>query len=126
MRVAILSESEYDEGAVRILIDGILGSSTEPVPVPVARNGWSSVRIILPVAIKHLHYETGAEALVVGVDSDDSPVHQPIHNPLSGAYQECRVCQLHAVVANTEGQLRRISGRPRMKIGIGTGSYPAQ
>jgi hypothetical protein len=29
MRVAILSESEYDERAVRILIEGILGSSTE-------------------------------------------------------------------------------------------------
>jgi hypothetical protein len=56
MRVAILSESEYDERAVRILIEGILGSSTETVPVkPVARDGWSSVRIILPAVIRHLH-----------------------------------------------------------------------
>jgi hypothetical protein len=40
MRVAILSESEYDARAVRILIEGILGSSTETVPVkPVARDG---------------------------------------------------------------------------------------
>jgi hypothetical protein len=76
MRVAILSESEYDERAVRILIEGILGSSTETVPVkPVARDGWSSVRIILPAVIRHLHYNTDAEALVVVVDSDDFPVH---------------------------------------------------
>jgi hypothetical protein len=52
MRVAILSESEYDERAVRILIEGILSSSTETVPVkPVARDGWSSVRIILPAVM---------------------------------------------------------------------------
>jgi hypothetical protein len=86
---------------------------------PVARDGWSSVRIILPAVIRHLHYNTDAEALVVVVDSDDSPVHQPIHNPPSRACQECRVCQLHAVVANTEGQLRHIPGRPLMKMGIG-------
>jgi hypothetical protein len=120
MRVAILSESEYDERAVRILIEGILGSSTETVPVkPVARDGWSSVRIILPAVIRHLHYNIDAEALVVVVDSDDSPVHQPIHNPPSRACQECRVCQLHAVVANTAGQLRHIQGRPLMKMSIG-------
>jgi hypothetical protein len=29
------------------------------------------------------------------------------------------VCQLHAVVANTAGQLRHIQGRPLMKMGIG-------
>jgi hypothetical protein len=120
MRVAILSESEDDEQAVRILIDGILGTSTPPVArLPLRTRGWPSIRDILPSALKHFHYHTDAEALVIVVDSDDSLIHQPSHNPLIEASQGCRLCQLHTIVANTQKQLRPRSVGPQLKIAIG-------
>jgi hypothetical protein len=121
MRVAILSESEDDEAAVRILIDGILGRSTQLIANPrLHARGWPFIHTILPRALQHLHYRTDAEALVVVVDSDDSLVHQPSHNLQSGTYQECRLCQLLAIVAHTQERLSHIQGRPPMiKVAVG-------
>jgi hypothetical protein len=120
MRVAILSESEDDEVAIRILIDGILDRSTQPIANPrLHARGWPSIRAILSRALRYFYYQTNAEALVVVVDSDDSLVHLPLHNQLSGAYQECRLCDLRAMVANTQEQLRPVPGRPQLKTAIG-------
>jgi hypothetical protein len=120
MRVAILSESEDDEEAVHILIDGILGSSTQLVAHPHLRaRGWPSIRNILSSVLKYLHYQTDAEALVVVVDSDDSLVHQPSHNPLNTAFQECRLCQLHAIVTHTQEHLRpRVTPLRTIKVTV--------
>ena len=71
MKVAILSESPADEAAIRILIDGIIGGPTQPADMPPIRTrGVSGVFTILPTVLKHLHYRTDADALVIVVDSD--------------------------------------------------------
>jgi hypothetical protein len=121
MRVAILSESEDDEGAVRVLIDGILGRSTQLIANPPLRaRGWPFIRNILPSALTHFHYHTDAEALVVVVDSDDSVVHHPSHDVSHRAFQACRLCQLLAIVTNTQERLRpRINLPPTIKVAVG-------
>jgi hypothetical protein len=120
MRVAILSESEDDEEAIRILIDGILGRSTERITNRELRTrGWPYLRNILPNMLKYFHYQTDAEALVIVIDSDDSLVHQPSHNPLNAASQECRLCQLLAIVSYTQMHLRSLANRPAIKVAVG-------
>ena len=78
MKVSVLSESSADEAAIRILVDGILGTETEPIPPPRLRTrGWPSVLKDVPTVVRHLHYRTDADAFVLVVDSDDSPLHDP-------------------------------------------------
>lgn len=81
MTLAVLSESQAEEAAIRILVNGILGRETRPVAGPPLRSrGWPSVLNVLPSVLKHLYYRTDAEAFVVVVDSNTSPVHQIGHN----------------------------------------------
>lgn len=95
MKVAVLSESPADEAAVRILAEGVLGKQTQPIALPqLQTRGWCTVLKVLPVVFKHLHYETDAEAFVVVVDSDHSPVHRPAHEQPGGEDEKCRLCKL--------------------------------
>jgi hypothetical protein len=120
MKVAVLSESSADEAAIRILIEGILGSKTEAVsPSALRSRGWPAVIRILPNVIKFLHYRTDAEALVVVADSDDSPVHQSTHDQAGGEDARCRLCQLRTVIRVEKAQLRPIPGRASIKTAIG-------
>lgn len=120
MKVAVLSESPADEAAVRILVDAILGRQTQPVGIfPLKARGWSATFAVLPTVLKHIHYRTDAEALVVVVDSDDSPVHLPTHEQPGGVVQECRLCRLRQVVDQEQKQLRPVSNRPSIKTALG-------
>lgn len=120
MKVAILSESPADEAAVRVLVDGILGRQTQPVSLfPLQTRGLSAVFDILPVVLKHLHYRTDAEAFVVVVDSDNSPVHMDAHEQLGGTDEKCRLCRLRQVVVQAQAQLRPIPSRSTTKIALG-------
>jgi len=119
MKVAILSESSADEAAIRILVDGILSRQTRPIAISPQTRGLSSVFKVLPPVFKHLHYHTDTEAFVVVVDSDRSPVHQNAHEQPGGANEQCRLCQLRGVVAQVQGQLRPVPGRPPIKTAIG-------
>ena len=99
MRIAVLSESPADEAALRVLLDAIRGESTTPVDVHVnlRTHGWSTVRELLPSAIKFLYYQTDADGLVVLVDSDDSPLHRPEHELTGGYDPACRLCMFRGV-----------------------------
>jgi hypothetical protein len=120
MKVAVLGESAADEGAIHILSAGILGRPTEPVAGPALRTrGWPSVASILPVVIKHLYYQTDAEGLIVVVDSNSSPVHEPGHEERSGADPLCRWCHLQQIVTETTVRLRSVPGRLPLKTAIG-------
>ena len=120
MKVAILGEADLDEIATRILIDGVLGQSTEPVSFPFrTRRGWPGVRYQLPTLLKHLHYRTDAEALVVVADSDDSPVHQSVHEQPGQADTQCRRCSLREVAGQELVRLTPLPGRAPVKIAIG-------
>ena len=120
MKVAILSESSADEAAVRILVDGLLGRQSLPIhPPPLRSRGWPSVRQILPAVLKHLYYQTDAEALVVVVDSNHSPVHQEAHDQPEGGDERCRLCQLRKAVDRVQGEVRLLPNRPRIKTAVG-------
>jgi hypothetical protein len=73
MKVSIFSESSADEAAILTLVKGILGKSLELIPGPRVRSrGWTAVFSLLPVVLKHLHFQTDAEAVVLVIDSDCS------------------------------------------------------
>ena len=120
MKVAILSESPADEAAIRILVDGILGGQTQSADMPPIRaRGVSGVFTILPTVLKHLHYRTDADALVIVVDSDRTPVHKPEHEQEGGADENCRLCKIRQMVGPVLTQLRPVPGRPQIKVAVG-------
>ncbi|HVX84134.1 MAG TPA: hypothetical protein VH253_04900 [Phycisphaerae bacterium] len=128
MKLAILSESSADEAAIRILIDAIKGQPTEVVELFQLRaRGWPFVRNILPAVIKHLYYQTNADAVAFVVDSDDSPLHDPSHDPSPAQYSDCRFCSLRQIAKITCNQLSAIPGRavPHLIFGIASPALEA-
>jgi len=123
MKVAILGESPADETAIRILVDGILSKQTQPISLSSLRARVPSVDAVfrtLPAVLRELHYnQPDAEALVVVVDSDYSPLHQPTHEQLGGFERKCRLCKMRQIVAQVQSQLRPLSGRPLIKTALG-------
>jgi hypothetical protein len=120
MKVSIFSESSADEAAILTLVKGILGKSLELVPGPRVRSrGWTAVFGLLPVVLKHLHFQTDAEALVLVIDSDSKPVHLPAHDESGGADENCRLCDLRRAAGHVQGALRQVPNRKTMKIAVG-------
>lgn len=120
MKVAVLSESAADEAAIRILVDGVLGSETEAIPPPHLRTrGWPSLLRDLPTVVRHLHYNTDANGFVVVADSDDSPLHDPSHDEPSAASKQCRLCQLRERIDEVRTTLRTVAGRSPLRTAIG-------
>ena len=120
MKVAVLSESPADEAAIRILIDGIIGGPTQPADMPPIRTrGVSGVFTILPTVLKHLHYRTDADALVIVVDSDQTPMHKPEHEQAGGVDERCRLCKIRRTIDSVLARLRPAQGRPQIKVAVG-------
>ncbi|MBI3469426.1 MAG: hypothetical protein HY000_41015 [Planctomycetes bacterium] len=121
MKLAVLSESDADEAAVRIFVEALLGQKTEAVSLspPIRTRGWPAVAHVLPSVVKKLHYHTDAEALVLVVDSNSDPVHVPQHDQPSCADQRCRLCRLRSLLTNTRRELRSVPGRAALKIAVG-------
>lgn len=118
MKVAILSESPADEAAISILVSGALGHEIELIPVRARPGGWSSVMKVLPKVLSELHYRFDADALVVVLDSDDSPPHRREHDE-ADADDHCRLCQLRQVVEQTLARLPALPHRNTLKVGLG-------
>jgi hypothetical protein len=120
MKVAVLSESAADEAAIRIMVEGLLGRETLPVaPFALRSRGWPSVLQISRNVYWHLYYQTEAEALVLVVDSNHSPVHEEAHERPDHADQFCRLCQLRAAVVQVRARLHPVAGRPAIKVAMG-------
>lgn len=107
MKLAILGESSADEAALHAVVEGLLDGHVELSDLPPLRSrGWPSVRDVLPSVMKHLHYHSDADALVVVVDSNSSPPHASAHG--ATPEEQCRFCQLEAVTEGTKRQLRPV------------------
>ena len=120
MKIAVLSESPADEAAVHILVGAILNVQIESVALPPIRTrGWPLSKALLSNSLKHLYYHTDADALVVVVDSDSSPIHDQLHERPDSTIEKCRVCFLQAVIAHTQKYCRVIEGRNRIKTAVG-------
>ncbi len=101
MKLAILSESPADEAALRVLCEFVLKAPFTLVAPTLRARGWPSVEQVLPAILRHLHFNTDADGLVVVVDSDDSTVHAPEHEVPGYHNQQCRICRLRAVFRRT-------------------------
>jgi len=119
MKLAILSESPADEAALHVLVGYVLGGSFTTVQSALRARGWPSVEQVLPSIIRHLHFNTDADGLVVVVDSDDSPVHTPDHEAPGYYHPYCRVCRLRAVFRRTSKNLPPAHGRDRVLRAVG-------
>ncbi len=119
MKLAILSESPADEAALQVLVGYVLGGPFTTVQSALRARGWPSVEQVLPPIIRHLHFNTDADGLVVVVDSDDSPVHTPDHDAPGYYHPYCRVCRLRTVFRRTIKNLPPAHGRDRVLRAVG-------
>ena len=120
MKIAIFSESPENEEAIRIIIGCLLGKMTETARLPnLQARGWPGVKRSITAVLRHLHYSTDAEALIVVVDSDDSPVHHNSHDQPDGADLKCRLCYLRNEIGRIQNQLKPKAGRAQIKVTIG-------
>jgi len=75
------------------------------------------VREQLPTVIRHLHYRSLARALIVVVDTNDSPLHEASH--VDEPYADCRLCILRVIAETILAQLTPIARRPALRVAIG-------
>ncbi len=118
-KLAILSESPADEAAIAVLVEAVLGRPFTRVSPSLRARGWPSVAQVLPSIIRHLHFNTDAEGLVVVVDSDDSVVHTASHNAPQYYHPMCRLCQLRGIFRQTTKKLPAARGKDRVLRGVG-------
>lgn len=119
MKLAILSESPADEAAVAVLAEAVLGRGITRVQPSLRARGWPSVAQVLPSIVRHLHFNTDAEGLIVVVDSDDSVVHTAAHEAPGYYHPLCRLCQLRAIFRQTTKKLPPARGRERVLRCVG-------
>jgi hypothetical protein len=106
MKIALLSESPADEAALRLIAEGVLGQPVEPIQPPLRARGWPSVAQVLPVVLRHLHFNTDCDGLIVTADADDTVVHTEMHER-PAISPGCRLCELRAIVRQTLSTCRR-------------------
>lgn len=119
MKVALLSESPADEAVLRVLVDAILGEPAQITPAGFRARGWPNVLQVLPAVIRHLHFNTDVDTLVVTCDSDDSPVHTEAHEAPQYYHPHCRMCQLRAVFRQTSKRFPMAHGRLKVRRVVG-------
>lgn len=119
MKIAVVSESPADEAAIKILVDAIVGTESALYSVRTRPHGWTRVFELLPSIVNALHYQTDVEALVVVVDSDESPVHQNFHEALQQENPGCRLCRLRTTVGPALIRVRAIPNRASLKTAMG-------
>jgi hypothetical protein len=119
MKVALLSESPADETALRVLVEAVLGARPQFVSPGFRARGWPNVGQVTPAVIRHLHFNTDVDTLVVVVDSDDSIVHTADHDRPGYFHPHCRMCHLRAVFRRTMKNFSPAHGRERLLRGVG-------
>lgn len=119
MKVALFSESPADEAVLRVLVEAVLGAPPKFVSPGFRARGWPNVAQLLPAVIRHLHFQTDTDALVVNVDSDDSVVHTAAHDRPNYFHPQCRMCELRAVFRRTTKKLPPANGRDRLLRVVG-------
>jgi hypothetical protein len=118
-KIAVLSESPADEAALRVLIAAALRAEPAFVAPGFRARGWPNVAQLLPAVVRHLHFNTDTDALVVVVDADDSVVHTARHEAPDYFHPHCRLCQLRAVYRQATKRLPVAHQRARVLRAIG-------
>jgi hypothetical protein len=119
LKLAIISESPADEAALKVLVEAVLRERVTWLTPTLRARGWPSVAQVLPAVIRHLHFNTDADGIVVVVDSDDSLVHTPAHDAPGYYHPHCRICQLRGVYRQATKKLPPAKGRDRILRAVG-------
>lgn len=119
MKLALLSESPADEAGVRVLAEAVLGERVQRVQPHLRARGWPNVAQVLSPVVRHLHFHTDADGLIVVVDADDTVVHTTAHEADGYFHPQCRLCQLRAVFRRATKKLPPARGRSRVLRCIG-------
>jgi hypothetical protein len=115
--ILLIGESIADERALHPLVMAGYGAACAPRSVLQTR-GAPSVLHLFRVALQVAYYQTDAVGLVVCVDANSMPMHNPAHE-LGGADPRCRVCFLRKVRADWEARRRVRPERGAMHVAIG-------
>lgn len=99
MKVAIVAESSADQTSLRLLVDAILGESTENVGFPILIRGYPHILQMLPAVIRYLVYRTDADALLAVVDSN--------HSPLDPENPDNRIRKMKAIAHHTFSGMKK-------------------
>lgn len=120
MRIGFYSESPADQAALAVFAEGILGVPPEPISMKdLAGRGVGSVFKALDGVYRGVYYNSDAEAFVVVVDCDDTEMHSETHEAGESASQSCRYCTMRKIINRAKNQMRRVVGRPDLKVAIG-------
>ena len=119
MKVALLSESPSDEMALRVFVSAVLKDQPRFELPGFRARGWPNVAQLMPAVLRHLHFNTNTDVLVVAVDSDDSVVHTVAHDQPGYFHPHCRMCQLRAVYRQTMKKFPPAHGRERLLRTVG-------
>lgn len=99
-----------DEAAIRVLAEAILEEEVEAVALRARPGGWQPVVRAIAPTLKHLHYQRAGDALIVAVDSNGSPVHQPVHETADQPPEECRLCTLRRRIEEIQNEVQPVAG----------------
>ncbi len=119
MKIAFLSESPADEAAIRILVEAVLGERVQVMQPPLRARGWPHVGQVLPPILRHLQFQTDTDALIVVVDSDDTPLHEGDHEDPNQFHPLCRLCQLELIVRRTIRRWKLPPDRAPLRVATG-------
>jgi len=116
MKIAVVSESPTDEAVIKILIDKIAGLAS----LRARHGGWSNIFRDLSRIINILHYnQPDVEAMVVVMDSDDSPPHESRHDQPGSEDPECRLCRARTIVRVVLAEAKTLPNRAGLKTALG-------
>ena len=106
MKLAIVSESSADEKAMATLVAAVICRPIEVASYQVRKGGgWTTLMRALPSIVPAIYYVTDAEGVVIVLDSDDSPIHDPGHDPADPDNANCRICGITELVARATARL---------------------
>lgn len=121
MKIALLCESPVDEAAVKVLVETVLATPVQWIShkILVGRGGgFGAILKGISIAIRALHYNSEADAIVVVIDSDNTPIHGVTHLSEGEAARDCRVCEILTELDKFHRHLTPPQG-PRLRLAVG-------
>jgi hypothetical protein len=122
MKIASLAESPADSHFILGLTENVIERTAIAYEHSSFRaQGWPSVLNVAPALLRHLHFSTDVEGLIVLADGNSSPLHTPTHR----SDPQCRYCALTGMLGATSSTLPAVGHRespPKIAVAI---AYPA-
>jgi hypothetical protein len=120
MKIAYFGESPADQAALAVFTEALLGEPPEDAAgINLEAHGVTGVLSALDGVLRGVHYNSDAEGLVIVVDSDDTELHDPVHDTLPGGGERCRFCEIQRIIARVRRRLNPRPARPELKVAVG-------